>query len=147
MIVSHILRKVCEELDREISKENVHMLDHRKQCLLMQHVIYQYEQVRRFWIKVMQTFMLMFGIVLGLDVSTMLGLVMTSISYTRLAKVQGIDQIWISLYIVQTLVVAIRILLMTTPLIRIYEQVYSSVNQIQTFQFFEYCTARAFQQT
>ena len=108
-----MLRNICEELDRETSNvnENVHMQDQirHKQYLLMQRVISQYEEVRRFWTKVLQAFMLMFGIVFALDVSTMVGLVMSLVGFIRLTKFKE-DHIWMILFVVQTLIEAIRIL-------------------------------------
>ena len=85
---------------------------------MLQRSVDRHERLHEFWKKINSAFGLMFGIINVLDVTTMLGFVMTIVGILKADLVRGLDSyIILVLRLLQVVVVGIRLILMTIPMI------------------------------
>ncbi|GAV04526.1 hypothetical protein RvY_14795 [Ramazzottius varieornatus] len=118
VVVVYLLRSTSKRLNTDTTttggKTNL-----SEQCSLMENLILCYEDVRNFWEKFNDAFMLLYGVAYGSDVTVKLGYVMQATGFTSSKKPHDVNTEAALSFFSQAGFVGIQILLTSIPLVKV----------------------------
>ncbi|GAV02884.1 hypothetical protein RvY_13391 [Ramazzottius varieornatus] len=121
LMIVDLLRSINTKL-QSMEETKCDSLKVSTQCDLMGTLMERYEDVRDLWEKINSSFMLLHGVAYGSDVTAMLGYVISGIGSLSPKKQQELSIPFGVLFLSQAVSVSFRILIMSLPLIMVYEE-------------------------
>ncbi|GAV07024.1 hypothetical protein RvY_16915 [Ramazzottius varieornatus] len=124
LVVSSVLSRFNGQVNklRLPSNEPVGTICMERHAQFVGELVVSYEEVRQLWRNVNKEFMLLFAAVFGLDVTIMLGYVVSTVSMIVTGEGYSLISLWRETS--QAIFAAVRLLLVSVPLVLVHEKVH-----------------------